>query len=327
MSDSLLSVRNLSIQFENFSSTIHAVNGCSFELKRGEVLGLVGESGCGKSLTSTACLGLLPDNAIVHGSICLEGQPLESLSAQEWATIRGDDIAMIFQNPMTALNPYFTIEQQMADIILAHRKINRKQAKVELIRLLDMVHLPEPEQAVKKYPHQFSGGQLQRIMIAIALSCEPKVLIADEPTTALDVTIQAQIILLLRELAEKQNISILFITHDLSVVASLCDRVAVMYAGTIVEQGPIESLFNHPMHPYTQGLLNSVPAIGLTHELYAIPGSVPDMRVKPTGCAFASRCHAATEMCLSAAPQAKQYNAHQILCFHHQPPKQQKQIA
>lgn len=206
----------------------------------------------------------------------------------------------------------------MLDIILAHQNIGKKAARIEALKLLEMVHLPEPEVALKKYPHQFSGGQLQRIMIAIALSCKPKVLIADEPTTALDVTIQAQIILLLRELAEKNNISILFITHDLSVVASLCDRVAVMYAGRIVEQGNVKSVFDNPLHPYTCGLLNSVPAIGSEHELYAIPGSVPDMKKKLVGCAFASRCHKATDTCQEQYPEVEKYSGYEIACHHHQ---------
>lgn len=314
-SHTLLSVKELVIKFHHFASTVHAVNGCSFELQQGEILGLVGESGCGKSLTSTACLGLLPDSASISGDICLDGRSLTQLSDSDWAQIRGKDIAMIFQNPMTALNPYFNIEQQMCDIIRAHQKLTKAEARTEALQMLALVHLPEPEVALRKYPHQFSGGQLQRIMIAIALSCKPKVLIADEPTTALDVTIQAQIILLLRELAEQQNISILFITHDLSVVASLCDRVAVMYAGRIVEQGDIRSVFAQPLHPYTKGLLNSVPAIGSEHELYAIPGTVPDMKEEIKGCAYASRCEKALPTCHHERPEIQQINQQQVSCL------------
>lgn len=312
----ILSVTNLQVRFPGFSSTVHAINGCSFELNQGELLGLVGESGCGKSLTSIACLGLLPENAQVSGSIKYQGQELLGLEKNALAKLRGKDIAMIFQNPMTALNPYFTVGQQMMDVILCHQPQSKASALSQAQQVLEKVHLPDAKIALKKYPHQFSGGQLQRIMIAMALSCQPKVLIADEPTTALDVTIQAQIILLLRELAESEGLSVIFITHDLSVVASLCDRVAVMYAGKIVEQSDIHSLFKQPLHPYSQGLLKSVPSVGTGEKtLFSIKGAVPDMRKPPKGCSFAARCHKATNKCNQEQPTISNFNGHQVSCF------------
>ncbi|MGF1695749.1 ABC transporter ATP-binding protein [Vibrio lamellibrachiae] len=317
MDETILSIRDLHVHFPGFLSKVHAINGCNLELKQGELLGLVGESGCGKSLTSTACLGLLPQNSQISGEILYDGRNLLNATEQTLSTLRGKDIAMIFQNPMTALNPYFSIGQQMRDIITAHHSCSKSKAQERALESLNKVHLPDPCMALDKYPHQFSGGQLQRIMIAIALSCEPKILIADEPTTALDVTIQAQIILLLRELVNSENLSVIFITHDLSVVASMCDRVAVMYAGKIVEQAEITQLFSNPLHPYTQGLLQSVPELGNhSRTLYAIKGGLPDMRKPPKGCAFLDRCQMSSDQCQKQPPVEHWQQGRMVRCHH-----------
>ncbi|MCK6264245.1 ABC transporter ATP-binding protein [Vibrio sp. ZSDE26] len=330
MNETILSIRDLHVHFPGFLSKVHAINGCSLNLKHGELLGLVGESGCGKSLTSTACLGLLPQNALISGEIIYNDRNLLTASDQDLSTIRGKDIAMIFQNPMTALNPYFSIGQQMRDIIIAHHACSHDEAETRSLASLNKVHLPDPDIALNKYPHQFSGGQLQRIMIAIALSCEPKILIADEPTTALDVTIQAQIILLLRELVSSENLSVIFITHDFSVVASMCDRVAVMYAGKIVEQAEITQLFSDPQHPYTQGLLQSVPELGNQNRtLYAIKGGLPDMRKPPKGCAFFERCQSSSEQCQQQPPTEIWQQGRMVRCHHStlvQPSKVETQL-
>ena len=312
----LLSVENLTVRFPGFHHTMHAINGCSFDVRKGELLGLVGESGCGKSLTSAACMGILPANAEISGRIRLGETDMVTAGEAELASLRGQKIAMIFQNPMTALNPFFTVGRQLTDVIRRHQPLDKKSAYSKASALLNKVHLPDPDIALKKYPHQFSGGQLQRIMIAMALSCEPDVLIADEPTTALDVTIQAQIIVLLRELASTEGLSVIFITHDLSVVASLCDRVAVMYAGRVVEIATTEQLFAQPLHPYTQGLLQSVPEIGHGNApLFAIKGSVPDLRQPLSGCAFVSRCQHCVPQCYEQAVNMSTIGQRQVRCF------------
>lgn len=317
MSESLLNIEDLHVSFPEMSRTVQAVRGCSLSIDKGEVVGLVGESGSGKSITSLACLGLVPSPGEVQGSIIVGGEQVVGAGDRDLGDLRGGKAAMIFQNPMTALNPFFSVGRQLVDAIRCHKSLTKKQAMEAAIVSLKTVHMPDPDIAVTKYPHQMSGGQLQRVMIAMALSCSPKLLIADEPTTALDVTVQAQIILLLRELAATQGLTILFITHDLGVVASLCDRVAVMYAGQIVETGSVAHIFANPMHPYTSKLLKTVPDVGRGKEdLVFIPGQVPDMANPPTGCAFNARCDQATDECKEAIPVfSEQVSGQFAACF------------
>jgi len=314
----VLSVRGLRVSFPGLASTVEAVRGATFEVAEGEVLGLVGESGCGKSVTSLACLGLVPGPGVVSGSIEVAGREVVGRTEAELAPRRGGTAAMIFQSPMAAMNPFFTIGQQMVHPIRLHRRLDARAAREAALASLRSVRLPDPEIALARYPHQLSGGQLQRTMIAMALACRPRLLIADEPTTALDVTVQAQIIVLLRELARREGLSILFITHDLGVVASLCDRVVVMYAGTIVEEAPVSQLFARPAHPYTRRLLETVPAVGRGRvELEAIPGSVPDLSRPPPGCAFHPRCPLASGVCSEQQPAVRDLAAgHSAACHH-----------
>jgi oligopeptide transport system ATP-binding protein len=290
----LLSVEDLVVRFRTREGTIHAVNGVTFELEEGERLGLVGESGCGKSVTNLAIIRLLPKPAgrIERGRVVFEGQDLARLSEGEIRDIRGRDIAMIFQDPMTSLNPVLTIEEQLVETIQAHRDVSRDAARARAIELLGMVGIPKPADRLKDYPHQFSGGMRQRVMIAIALALEPKILIADEPTTALDVTIQAQVLDLLRSLTTEGGTALILITHDLGVVAGMTQRINVMYAGFVVESASTQALFARPSHPYTVGLLHSVPRLDSEgeEELIPIEGRPPDMRYAPVGCPFAPRC-------------------------------------
>lgn len=288
----ILEVKDLNITFDTFAGTVQAIRGVSFDLKKGETLAIVGESGSGKSVTSRSIMRLLAKNAnIEKGEILFNGKDLVKTSEKEMQGIRGKEIAMIFQDPMTSLNPTMSIGKQIAEPIIKHQKLSKKEALERALELLKLVGLPEPEKRMKQYPHQFSGGQRQRIVIAIALACNPEVLIADEPTTALDVTIQAQILDLMKQLQQKIATSIIFITHDLGVVANVADRVAVMYAGKIVEVGTVDEIFYNPQHPYTWGLISSMPTLeteGGGH-LYAIPGTPPDLLDPPTGDAFAPR--------------------------------------
>jgi oligopeptide/dipeptide ABC transporter ATP-binding protein len=276
---------------------VKAVNGVSFHLDRGELLGLVGESGCGKSITALSIMRLIsPPGKIVGGEIAFDGKNLLQLSEAEMRQMRGDDIAMIFQDPMTSLNPVFTVGEQIAEALRLHRKLSRKEARVAAIDAMREVAIPDPARRADDYPHQLSGGMRQRVMIAMALACNPKLLIADEPTTALDVTIQAQILELLDELRKSRELAVLLITHDLGVVAEVADRVAVMYTGKIVEESPVEELFARPRHPYTEGLLRSVPKLSAEHvakkeRLDTIEGVVPSPTDLPPGCHFAPRCH------------------------------------
>jgi oligopeptide/dipeptide ABC transporter ATP-binding protein len=290
----LLSVEDLVVRFRTHDGTVHAVNGVTFEVEEGERLGLVGESGCGKSVTNLAIIRLLPRPAgrIEGGRVVFEGQDLIQLSEGEIRDIRGRDIAMIFQDPMTSLNPVLTIEEQMVETIRAHRKTTKAQARARAIEILGMVGIPQVEKRLKSYPHQFSGGMRQRVMIAMALALEPKLLIADEPTTALDVTIQAQVLELLQRLTEVQGTALILITHDLGVVAGMTQRINVMYAGFIVETATTSDLFATPSHPYTVGLLHSIPRVDEHEgeELIPIEGRPPDMRQAPSGCPFAPRC-------------------------------------
>ena len=292
----LLEVRNLETHFPTRAGLVRAVNGVSFHLGRGELLGLVGESGCGKSITALSIMRLIaPPGKIVAGEITFDGKNLLRLSEEEMRQIRGDDIAMIFQDPMTSLNPVFKVGEQIAEALRLHRKLSRKDARVAAIDAMREVAIPDPARRAGDYPHQLSGGMRQRVMIAMALACNPKLLIADEPTTALDVTIQAQILELLDGLRKSRELAVLLITHDLGVVAEVADRVAVMYTGKIVEESPVEELFARPRHPYTEGLLRSVPKLTAEHvakkeRLETIEGVVPSPTDLPPGCHFAPRC-------------------------------------
>jgi oligopeptide/dipeptide ABC transporter ATP-binding protein len=304
----LLEVRNLKTWFATKRGEIRAVDDVSFTLAEGEVLSLVGESGCGKSVTALSILRLVaPPGRIAGGEIYFEGRNLLALREDEVRAIRGDDIAMIFQDPMTSLNPVFTVGEQIAEAIRLHRKVSKKEAWNQAVEGMRDVAIPAPEARAKTYPHEMSGGMRQRVMIAMALACDPKLLIADEPTTALDVTIQAQILDLLNELREKRNLALLLITHDLGVVAETADRVAVMYAGKIVEQAPVKELFHRPRHPYTEGLLRAVPRLDESGEarkrrLQTIEGVVPNPLDLPPGCRFAPRCEHARETCRAGEP-------------------------
>jgi oligopeptide transport system ATP-binding protein len=302
----LLSVEGLVVRFRTREGTIHAVNGVSFELEEGERLGLVGESGCGKSVTNLAIIRLLPQPAghIEGGRVMFDGQDVGRLAEAEVRDIRGSDIAMIFQDPMTSLNPVLTIEEQMVETIRAHRKVGREDARARAVELLGMVGIPKPEARLKDFPHQFSGGMRQRVMIAMALALEPKLLIADEPTTALDVTIQAQVLELLKDLTTEHGTALILITHDLGVVAGMTQRINVMYAGFIVETATTSDLFARPAHPYTVGLLHSIPRIDgqAGEELIPIEGRPPDMRRAPVGCPFAPRCAWRLDDCWTANP-------------------------
>jgi len=292
----LLQVKNLHTYFQTREGLVCAVDGVSFYLDRGELLGLVGESGCGKSITALSIMRLVaPPGKIVAGEILFDGRDLLKLSNAEMRDVRGNDVAMIFQDPMTSLNPVFTVGEQIAEALRLHRKLSRKAARAAAVDAMREVSIPDPELRVNDYPHQLSGGMRQRVMIAMALACDPKVLIADEPTTALDVTIQAQILELLNNLRRTRDLAVLLITHDLGVVAEVADRVAVMYTGKIVEESPVDELFAHPKHPYTEGLLRSVPKltardVAKKTRLQTIEGTVPRPTALPPGCHFEPRC-------------------------------------
>ena len=315
----LLSVKNLKVEFATERGIVRAIDNVSFEVMPGETLGLVGESGCGKSVTSLAILGLIPSppGRIVGGSIKLNGRELVGLSEGGYRKIRGKEISMIFQEPMTALNPVFSIASQMVDVLVRHQKMTRRQAKNRAIEMLDLVGIPSPEARVNEYPHQLSGGMRQRVMIAMALSCNPKLLLADEPTTALDVTTQAQVMEQISKLQQQLGTSVVLVTHDLGVVAETCDRAVVMYAGTVAEEAPIEPLFDHPRHPYTEGLLRSIPKIRKEKlsELPTIPGSVPDLLLLPPGCRFRERCSRVTNECLKE-PELIWDRSRAVACYH-----------
>lgn len=316
----ILQVKGLRTSFFTDDGEIPAVDNIDFAVHEGEVLGIVGESGCGKSVTSLSIMGLVPSppGKITGGEILFDNRDLSKLSEKEMRKVRGNDVAMIFQEPMTSLNPLFTIGNQLMEAILIHKKgWSKKQAKTRAIEMLTLVGLPRADELMKDYPHQLSGGMRQRVMIAMALVCDPKVLIADEPTTALDVTIQAQILKLMKDLNERLNTAVLLITHDLGVVAETCERVVVMYAGEIVEEGPVEVIFKDPQHPYTKGLLQSVPDMRFKKQrLYSIPGSVPKPGSIKTGCRFAARCEFAFDKCLSDSPDLYQTSpVHKTRCF------------
>ncbi len=303
----LLSVKDLRTEFfSSKTSSVTAIHNITFDIYKGEILGLVGESGCGKSVTSLSIMQLLKDTPgkVTNGSAVLDGVDLVKADDAQIRDIRGGKMSMIFQEPMSALNPSMRIDKQMVETICLHRDMTKEQALAHAADMLKKVGIPDPPRVLKNYPHQLSGGMSQRVMIAMALSNDPKLLIADEPTTALDVTIQAQILDLMKKIQKEENSSILLITHDLGVVAEMCTRVIVMYAGKIVEEAPVETLFASPSHPYTQGLIASVPKLGSgVKVLPSIPGSVPDLSSMPTGCRFAPRCKYATDKCREKEPE------------------------
>ncbi|WP_345242275.1 ABC transporter ATP-binding protein [Pontibacillus salipaludis] len=314
----ILSVSNLHTQFHTKSGVVKAVDGVSFDIRPGETLGIVGESGSGKSITAMSIMRLIKDpGKIAKGDIMFKGESLLSKSNREMRAIRGDRISMVFQDPMTSLNPVFTVEKQMVETIRAHRNVSKKQAVDRAVELLELVGIPSPRSRLKSYPHEFSGGMRQRVMIALALSCDPEVLIADEPTTALDVTIQAQILELLQRLQKELGMAIIMITHDLGVVAEVCERVMVMYAGKPVEFAHVHELFDHPKHPYTWGLIGSIPKIVKEKvRLEPIQGLPPDLRALPKGCSFAPRCKHAMDQCLEVDPALlEESDNHHVRCL------------
>lgn len=315
----LLEVKNLTTEFKVKHGTVKAVNGISFHVNEGEILAIVGESGSGKSVTSLSIMGLLQGNGkVTSGEIIFNGEDLLKKSESEMQAIKGDKISMIFQEPMTSLNPVYRIKDQIMENILTHnKKMNKKEALQRTIEMLRTVGIPSPEERANDYPHQMSGGMRQRVMIAMALSCDPSLLIADEPTTALDVTIQAQILELLYEMREKFNMSVMLITHDLGVVAEAADRVVVMYCGQIVESADVKSLFAQPMHPYTLGLLKSIPRLEdeSKEPLYMIKGMVPNPLHMPEGCPFSDRCERCMEICRHKKPELRPVGDHQVRCF------------
>lgn len=314
----LLEVNHLQTHFKTPEGILRAVNGVSFTVDAGETLAIVGESGSGKSVTSMSILGLVSDpGKVVGGEIRFEGKNLLRLTKKEYRNMRGKAISVIFQEPMTSLNPIFTVGFQISEVLRTHYKLNRKVAKQRAIEMLDTVGIANAEKVYARYPHQLSGGMRQRVMIAIALVCQPKLLIADEPTTALDVTIQAQILELIQKLAKEQNTGVILITHDLGVVAEMADKVAVMYGGEIVEHASVEQIFHRPSHPYTQGLLASLPKIHEDEQrLYSLPGTVPNLLESSEGCTFAPRCKFASEACLQSKPQLKlQGDQHWVSCL------------
>jgi oligopeptide/dipeptide ABC transporter ATP-binding protein len=325
----LLSVEDLEVRFWTSRGLIHAVNGVSFDIAPGETLGIVGESGCGKSVTSLAILGILPRaGRVTAGSARYQGRDLVGLSDDELRTIRGKEIAMIFQDPMTSLNPVLTIGRQIREALETHFDMDKDEAERRSGELLDRVGIPSAKMRLKDYPHQFSGGMRQRAMIAMALACEPKVLIADEPTTALDVTIQAQILGLLRELVAERDTALILITHDLGVVAGMCERVNVMYAGMFVETGSARQVFAKPRHPYTLGLLQSVPRLDAARKtaLHPIEGNPRDMLFPPQACPFAPRCRYEVEQSRKEVPPLEQIEpGHKVACFNPVPEEEWQQ--
>ncbi|WP_409405059.1 ABC transporter ATP-binding protein [Priestia megaterium] len=317
--EKIIRIKNLHVQFSTYGGQVQAVRGVSFDLHKGETLAIVGESGCGKSVTSQSIMRLIPTppGRITSGSILFKDQDLTKLSEKKMRDIRGADISMIFQDPMTALNPTLRVGEQIAENIMQHENISKEKAKEKAFEMLELVGIPNPKERLKQYPHEFSGGMRQRIVIAMALVCNPEVLIADEPTTALDVTIQAQILELFKDIQQKTDVSIVLITHDLGVVAQVADRVAVMYAGKIVEIGTRRDIFYTPQHPYTKGLLLSVPRLDLYEsELVPIAGSPPDLFAPPSGCSFAPRCPYVMEVCDRMYPTStKLKESHQVHCW------------
>lgn len=318
MTPPVLEIRGLKVEFPGLRRSTAVLRGIDLSVNSGDVLGLVGESGCGKSITALACLGMVPPPGKASGSVKVDGTEVIVPSGCEDGKLRGGTVAMVFQNPMRSLNPFFTVGRQMIEIIRCHHSYSAADARTLALDELRLVQMPDPEIVLSKYPHQLSGGQIQRVMIALALACRPKLLIADEPTTALDVTVQAQIISLLRELADKIGLTVLFITHDLGVVSQLCNRVAVMYAGLIVEAGFVADVVANSRHPYTSKLMSTVPTVGRgPQELEAILGQVPNPAFLPKGCAFHDRCEFATAICSRVLPRTRGVGvAHVVACHH-----------
>ncbi len=322
MLEKILQVNDLRIQFKSGKETVQPIRGVNFHVNRGETLGIVGESGCGKSVTSLSVMGLLPvkSSKIVSGEILFNNRDISRLNEKEFRKLRGNEISMIFQEPMTSLNPVFTIGEQLSEPLRQHKKMSKSETRKTIITVLKQVGLPRAEQIIDEYPHQLSGGMRQRVMISLALLCQPKLMIADEPTTALDVTIQAQILELLKDIKTKNDMSLMLITHDLSVVAEMCDRVVVMYAGEVVEEAEVNELFDRPLHPYTQGLMKSLPSNNERKStLFSIQGQVPKPSEIKEGCVFANRCPFAFEKCLAETPPAFKKGEHISKCWLQEP--------
>ncbi|GGK18011.1 dipeptide transport ATP-binding protein DppD [Caldalkalibacillus thermarum] len=320
MSEQILEVNQLHVTFKTYGGEVQAVRGVSFSLAQGETLAIVGESGCGKSVTAQSIMRLIPEppGRITSGSIIYKGKDLTKLSDRQMRNIRGPEIAMIFQDSMTSLNPTIKVGEQLIEGLTKHRPVSRKEARAEAVKYMQLVGIPYPEERLKQYPHQFSGGMRQRLMIAMALITQPSILIADEPTTALDVTIQAQIIELFKQIQAETGVSIIMITHDLGVVAQIADRVSVMYAGKIVESGSVKDIFKHPQHPYTKGLLQSIPRLDQSRHkpLIPIPGTPPDLFAPPPGCPFVDRCPYALEVCKHYEPPVTDVTrSHRVSCW------------
>lgn len=319
----LLQVEDLKVSFHTYAGEVQAVRGVSFDIDEGETLAIVGESGSGKTVTSKAVMGLIatpPGEIKKESKILYQGENILEYSEKEWQDYRGKKAGMIFQDPMTSLNPTMKVGRQIAEGILKHEKISKKEAMEKAVELLRKVNIPNPEERANQYPHEFSGGMRQRVVIAIALACNPKLMIADEPTTALDVTIQAQIIKLLKEIQKVNQSSIIMITHDLGVVAGMADKIAVMYAGKIVEEGLVDEIFSNPQHPYTYALLNAVPRLDIENKakLHVIPGTPPDLIAPPKGCGFATRCKHCMEVCRQMPPEDTTISdTHKTMCWLH----------
>jgi oligopeptide/dipeptide ABC transporter ATP-binding protein len=318
----LLKVENLRVGIQSGRPEIPILDNVSFDVRAGETLAIVGESGCGKSMTALSVMGLLPKPGVqlISGAIRYDGKDLTKLTAKEMNQVRGKEISMIFQEPMTSLNPSFTIGNQLAEVFKYHTDYDSKAIKERCLEVLEKVKIPDAPEKLDAYPHQLSGGMRQRVMIAMALACNPKILIADEPTTALDVTIQAQILDLLLELQSEFGMTVMIITHDLGVVAETCQRVIVMYAGQVVEEGKVEAVFENPQHPYTRGLMNAIPKLGITKDkLHVIEGTVPDIYQMPKGCRFHPRCEMATSLCVDREPQLEEDGSgRRVRCWHKQ---------
>ena len=326
--EKLLEIKNLEISFKTFFGEVEAVRGISFDVGRKETVAVVGESGCGKSVTSSSIMRLLPmpPAFFKSGEILFNGENLLNKSEKEMQEIRGNKISMVFQDPMTSLNPTMRIGDQIVESLVKHKKLSKSEAEKKAIEMLELVSVPQPEKRIKQYPHEFSGGMRQRVMIALAMVCNPQLLIADEPTTALDVTVQAQILDLMKELQDKLDMSIILITHDLGVVADTSDRIVVMYAGQIVEQGITEEIFKSPKHPYTKKLLASVPRLDMNKNepLHSIPGTPPDLFAPPKGCSFYDRCDSAMKICKDHMPDFTEHsNTHCSRCWLNHPMAQQ----
>jgi peptide/nickel transport system ATP-binding protein len=316
MSDTLLSVKNLVVEFPTRRGILTAVDNVSFDLERGEVLGLVGESGAGKSITGSAVIGLIePPGRIAAGTVHLAGQRIDNLPSEKMRRIRGDKIGMVFQDPLSSLNPLYSVAEQLVETILTHKDISKKQARDRAIELLDEVGIPAADLRIDDYPHQFSGGMRQRVVIALALCADPELIIADEPTTALDVSVQSQIVSVLKKMCSEHGASVILITHDIGVIAEVADRVAILYSGRMAEIGPVRDVIKHPQHPYTKGLMGSIPTITQEGDrLTQIPGSMPRLTDRPPGCAFAPRCEMAMSACHHSHPSEENVGTARVAC-------------